>query len=543
MAKKCIESEVVIDDIVFPNKGVGFFNGKKVYVKNTIPGQKVKVKIKGNKQKYEAKLLDIIEKADYEIEPNCNVFGVCGGCTYQNISYEKELEIKKNNILKILEEGGIRDFEFLGINRSPMINEYRNKMEFSFGDTCLEGELSLGMRKRNSYYEVVNAGDCKIVSEDIRKILNFVLNYFKNTDEKFYHRMKKTGSLRHLLIRQANFTGEILVNIVTTSNLNISLENLKYGLLNIDLDGKIVGILHILNDSVADVIKSDNLHILYGNDYFYEELLGLKFKISVFSFFQTNSAGAEVLYSIIRKFSEESDNGIILDLYCGTGTIAQILSKNAKKVIGVELVEDSILFAKENAKLNNITNCEFIAGDVYKVVQELKEKPDLIILDPPREGINPKAIEKIVGFGSKRLIYISCKASSMIGNLKDFINNGYIINKIELIDMFPRTYHVETVILLSRKAPDAEIKVRLDMSELDITSAESKATYKEIQEYVKNKYDLHVTNLYIAQVKREFGIIERENYNTGEGKAKVPQVTPEKREAIIDALKYFQMIE
>lgn len=450
MAKKYVEEIVYIEKIEFPNKGVGLYNGEKVYIKNTIPGQKVRALIKKKKKKYEGRLLEIIEKADYEIEPSCDCFGMCGGCTYQNICYDKEIEIKKNNVLNILKEANITDFDFLGINKSPYINCYRNKMEFSFGDTKKDGELSLGMRKRNSFYEVVEASDCKIVSEDIRKILKCILDYFKNTNEKFYNRMKKTGSLRHLLVRQAFFTKEIIIGLVTASSFNEDLIKLKENLLSLNLEGEIKGFLHIINDSSADVIKADSINTLYGEDYFYEKLLGLKFKISLFSFFQTNSAGAEKLYSIVKKFVGEVKNQIVFDLYCGTGTIAQIVSKDAKKVIGIELVEEAVEAAKVNAKLNNIDNCEFIAGDVYKIVENLDESPDLIILDPPREGINPKAIKKIADFNTNRIVYISCKASSLAKDLNAFIEYGYKVEKLEIMDMFPRTYHVETVVLLTK---------------------------------------------------------------------------------------------
>lgn len=450
MKKVYLEQELEIEDIIFPNKGIGQFEGKKVYVKNTIPGQKVKVNIKKKKQKFEGRLLEIIHKADYEIEPECDDFGVCGGCTYHNISYEKELEIKKNNVLKLLNEAGITDYKFLGINPSPNIYEYRNKMEFSFGDTGQEGDISLGMKKRNSYYEVVNASKCKLVSEDIRKVLYCVLNYFKNTNQKFYHRIKKEGTLRHLLVRQGKFTGEMIVGIVTTNKMNISLDDLKNELLQLSLKGEIVGIAHIINDSVSDVIKADEVRLLFGRDYFYEKILGLKFKISIFSFFQTNSEGAEVLYNAVKKFSDEQNNKVIFDLYCGTGTISQLLSKNSEKVFGIEIIDEAMIAAKENSKLNGISNCNFISGDVNKVVEQINTKPDLIVLDPPREGINPKAINKIINFDAKRIIYISCKASSLSKDLKCFIENGYKIDKLELVDMFPRTYHVESVVLMSK---------------------------------------------------------------------------------------------
>lgn len=447
---KYIEQIVKINDTEFPNKGVGDFNGDKVYIKNTIPNQKVKVHIKKKKKKYEGRLIEVVEKADYEIEPNCNKFKFCGGCTYQNITYDKEIEIKKYNVLKILQNENITDFEFLGINKSDNINCYRNKMEFSFGDTEKDGVLALGMRKRNSYYEVVDANECLIISEDIRKILKTILQYFKNTNEKFYHKMKKSGSLRHLLVREGFFTNQLLVALVSTSELKLNLEPLKNELLSLNLKSEIKGFLHIINDGIADVVKADSLNILYGQDFFYEKLLGLDFKISLFSFFQTNSAGAEKLYTIVKNFVGEVKDQVVFDLYCGTGTISQIVAKDAKKVIGIELVEEAVLAAKENAKLNNINNCEFISGDVYKVVENINVTPDLIILDPPREGINPKAISKIANFGAKRLVYISCKASSLAKDLNMFIENGYEVKKLEMMDMFPRTYHIETVVLLSK---------------------------------------------------------------------------------------------
>ena len=446
-----VEAEILIEDMEFPNKGIGFFEGNKVTVKNTVIGQTVKVNIKKKKQKYEGRLIEIVSKADYEITPDCCAFGSCGGCTYQNIPYEKELEYKKNNVLKLLQQEDLGDYKFLGVQESPAVKEYRNKMEFSFGDTGVDGELSLGMRKRESYYEVVNADECKIVDEDIRKIVACVRDFFKNSEDTFYHKTKRTGALRHLLVRKAYFTGEILVNLVTTKELKSNLVELKDLLLNINFDGKLVGFLHTVNESVADVVKADELNVIWGQDYFMEKLLGLDFKISAFSFFQTNSRGAEVLYSKAREFAGDVSDKTVFDLYCGTGTIAQIMASKAKKVIGVELVEEAIEAAKINANLNGIDNCQFIAGDVLKVVDELSDYPDLIVLDPPREGIHPKAIGKIINFGAPKIVYISCKASSMTKDLKVFVENGYKIEKIQCIDMFARTYHIETVILLSKK--------------------------------------------------------------------------------------------
>lgn len=462
---------------------------------------------------------------------------------YQTMSYEEQMKMKGDQVKEILDAAILEDYEFEGVKASPKEFAYRNKMEFSFGDEYKDGPLSLGLHKKGSTYDVLTAADCKLVHEDMTKILLCVLEYFKERNVAYYKKMQHVGYLRHLLLRRGDQTGEILVNLVTTTQEEHDLSLLVDALLALQLEGKIVGILHVLNDSLSDVVQSDETRILYGQDFFYEKLLDMDFKITPFSFFQPNTKGAEILYKTVRDYIGDIHNMTVFDLFSGTGTIAQVLALVAKQVIGVEIVEEAVEAAKENAEHNGLSNCRFIAGDVFKVLDEIEEKPDVIVLDPPRDGIHPKALPKILDYGVDKIVYISCKVTSLARDLEMIQARGYQVEKCTAVDQFCQTVHVETVILLSRKAPDAEIKVRLDMSELDITSAESKATYKEIQEYVKNKYGLHVTNLYIAQVKREFGIIERENYNTGEGKAKVPQVTPEKREAIIDALKYFQMIE
>lgn len=551
--KKGQEYIGAVDEITFPNKGIIHYEEERdgdkvivpVIVKGTLPGQKVRFLVnKKRSGKCEGRLLEVIEKSELENRTaHCPHFGVCGGCTYQNLSYDNQLALKRDMVKKIIDGVISEPYEFQGIIGSPDEFGYRNKMEFSFGDECKGGDLALGLHKKGSFYDIVTVDNCKIVNQDYNMILTAVLTYFKERNIAFYHKMTKEGYLRHLLVRRAVKTGEITISLVTTTALSLDLQELVDELLALKVSGKIVGIMHIYNDGLADMVRSDRTEVLYGSEFFYEEILGLKFKISTFSFFQTNSLGAEKLYEKAREFMGETKDKLIFDLYSGTGTIAQMLAPVARKVIGVEIVEEAVEAAKENVALNGLDNCEFIAGDVLKVIDDIEDKPDLIVLDPPRDGIHPKALEKIIDYGVDRMVYISCKPTSLARDLEVLTARGYRVEKVCAVDMFPGTPHVETVILLSRKAPDAEIKVRLDMSELDITSAESKATYKEIQEYVKNKYDLHVTNLYIAQVKREFGIIERENYNTGEGKAKVPQVTPEKREAIIDALRYFQMIE
>lgn len=310
-----------------------------------------------------------------------------------------------------------------------------------------------------------------------------------------------------------------------------------------NFDGTLVGILHTKNDSLADVVKDEGTEVLFGQDYFYEELLGLKFKITPFSFFQTNSLGAEVLYETAREYIGDTNEKVVFDLYSGTGTIAQILAPVAKKVVGVEIVEEAVEAAKENAKLNNLDNCTFWAGDVLKVIDELGEVPDLIMLDPPRDGVNPKALMKILNFGVERLVYIACKPTSLARDLEMIQGRGYKVEKISGVDLFPGTYHVETVCLLSKLNAKQHIEVDIHMDELDLTDAEKKATYSEIKEYVLEHTGLKVSSLYIAQVKQKCGIIERENYNKPKSDdAKQPQCPPDKEKAIKEALKHFGMI-
>ena len=451
MIKKNDIVEIKIDEILFPNKGKGIFDNNKILVKNTIPGQKVLVKIKKKKgDNIEGTVLNIIKKSDIEIESKCSHFKFCGGCTYQNISHNDELKLKENQILKLLENNNIKNFEYMGIVPSPNLEGYRNKCEFSFGDEQKDGDLALGMRKRMSNYEVVTLKDCNIIDNDYLKIIELVLNFFKEKDISFYHKMKHTGVLRHLVVRKSFTYGEILVNLITTSEYNFSIEEFKNLLLNNNdiFEGSICGILHTINDSVADVVKSDKTNLLYGKDYFVEKLFNLNFRISAFSFFQTNSKGAEKLYSVVKEFIGNAQNKVIFDLYCGTGTISQILAENAKKIIGIEIVDEAIYSAIENAKFNNINNCEFIIGDVLNKIESLNNKPDIIVIDPPRDGIHPKAINKIINFNASKIIYISCKPTSLVRDLQIFEENNYKVEKIKLIDMFPRTYHIETVVLM-----------------------------------------------------------------------------------------------
>lgn len=540
--------EGYIERIDFPNKGFAVVEGeeKKVIVKNTVPEQKVRFAVnKIRKGQAEGRLLEILEHSPEECQPACPHFGACGGCTYQNLPYEKQVEMKEAQIHAMMDAAVDGDYIWEGVKESPVREAYRNKMEFSFGDEYKDGPLALGMHKRGSFHDIVNVTECKIVDEDFRRILKAVLEFATDTGLPYYHRMRHTGFFRHLLVRKAVRTGEILIDLVTTSEAQLDEAGLVEKLTGLSYDGKLAGILHTTNNSLADVVKDEGTRTLYGQDYFYEELLGLKFKITPFSFFQTNSLGAEVLYEAARSYIGETKDKVIFDLYSGTGTIAQILAPVAKKVVGVEIVEEAVEAAKENAALNGLDNCTFWAGDVLKVIDDLGEVPDLIVLDPPRDGVHPKALEKIIDFGVERMVYIACKPTSLARDLELLQGRGYQVERIGCVDLFPGTYHIETVCLLS-KLHEAKhhVNVRLDMDEMDLTAAESKATYEEIKKYVAEHNDgMKVSNLYIAQVKRKCGIEVRENFNLPKSEdSRQPQCPKEKEDAIVKALKAFRMI-
>lgn len=494
--KKGQIAEGTVMEVEFPNKGIVMTDeGERVIVKNTIIGQRVSFAVnKVRKGKAEARLLETVKKSPLETADTCAYFGQCGGCTYQSLPYEEQLKIKEKQVRGMMEKaiGDACAYNFLPIKQSPRVLAYRNKMEFSFGDVYKDGPLALGMHKRGSFYDIVTVDDCRIVDGDFRAILMTTLSYFAEKNISFYHRLRHTGYLRHLLVRKAVKTGEILVDLITTTqDWNRTqekesderekaeaallekqgkcpyaktvkeeketelLDGWKEALAAISLEGTLKGILHTKNDSVADVVKNEGTKVLFGQDYFYEELLGLRFQISPFSFFQTNSLGAEVLYSTAREFILGDDPDMLMDktvydLYSGTGTIAQMLAPVCKKVVGVEIVEEAVEAAKENAALNHLDNCEFLAGDVLKVLDTIEERPDYIVLDPPRDGIHPKALEKIINYGVDHMIYISCKPTSLARDLEVLLARGYVVDKIQCVDMFPNTYHCETICSLTR---------------------------------------------------------------------------------------------
>lgn len=447
--KRGSEITVKIEDMEFPSTGIGFCEDKKIYVKNAFKGETVKARVKKKRDTYaEAKLLEVTEKADYEIEPLCPHFGVCGGCSSQNLTYEKQLEFLCNEVKMLFHNANVPTGEFLGIVGSPQQFEYRNKMEFTFGDEEKGAPLGLGMHMIGKAFGILTVDQCKLIDEDYRKIIKLTVEYFRKQNLPYYRIMKAEGYLRHLVIRKAKNTGELLVNIVTTTQIDFDLSEYVKLLREQKYEGRLVSIIHTENDSRSDAVIPEKVNVLYGKDYIREELLGLQFNISPFSFFQTNTRGAAELYSMVREFMGDSENKVVFDLYCGTGTIGQIVAPKAKKVIGIELIEEAVEAAKENAKLNDLDNCTFIAGDVAETIKTVEDKPDIIILDPPRSGVNPKAMDYVIKFNASEIIYVSCNPKTLVSDLQVLIAGGYKVVQTKVKDMFPNTPHAETVVKL-----------------------------------------------------------------------------------------------
>ena len=512
--KKGDVCEGIIERYDFPNKGSFQVDERKVTIKSALPGQKVKYMVTKKKSGMaEGKVLEVLERSPLEdVEPTCPYFGACGGCAYQTMSYDNQLKLKADMVKALLdrvllaEDSNSKDYEWEGILGSPSQTAYRNKMEFTFGDAYKDGPLALGLHQKGSFYDILTVDGCEIIGADWSRILTATLAFFSGRNVPFFHRMRHEGILRNLVVRQSRANGQFLINLVTSTQWDaygFDVKQLLQAFVEMLLEleksdafaGSIAGILYTENDALGDVVQSDRMELLYGQDYIEEEILGLKFKISPFSFFQTNTGGCEVLYEkardyIMRGSVKLDSDKTVFDLYSGTGTIAQMMAAVSKKVIGIEIVEEAVEAAKENAKANGLSNCEFIAGDVLKAIDLVDEKPDLCC-----------------------------------------------------VDQFPRTSHVETVVLLSQQKPDDTIEIDLDLDELDATSAETKATYQEIKDYVLKEFGLKVSNLYISQIKRKCGIEVGENYNLPKTEnPKVPQCPKEKEDAIKAALKYFAMI-
>ncbi len=461
----------------YPNRGLIYVDGKPVTVKGARPGETVEARIRRNRpDSAEAALLCVTEPSPLAAEDPCPHAAACGGCYYQGFPVHEQRRIKEEQVTGLLRDA-LRTCEadpvlpWEGVLASPLSEGYRNKMEFSFGDAEKGGDLTLGLHKKNSFYDVVSTPFCRLCDPDMRLALQITEQWARENGLPFYHKREQTGYLRHLLVRRSRSTGELLAALVTTGQTEC-LPEPEEGLLflwamtmkNAPFSGRLTGLLHMRNDSPADVVRSEDTAVLYGQDHIEEELLGLRFRITPFSFFQTNTAGAEVLYSLVRDFVGDTRGKRIFDLYSGTGTIAQILAPVAERVTGVEIVPEAVEAARANAQANGLSNCDFLCGDVLKVLDDLPEAPDILVLDPPRDGIHPKALPKLLHYGAERIVYVSCKPTSLARDLPSFLAAGYRPERCAAVDMFPFTTGIETVCLLSNtQRPKKESYITLDV--------------------------------------------------------------------------------
>lgn len=395
----------------------------------------------------------------------CTLDGICGGCRYSAMPYEEQLEMKESQLLALLKDVLSDGSAWEGIIPSPSPYGYRNKMEYSFGDDRKDGPLTLGMHRMKSFYSVVTCDCCLLVHPDFNVIVRAVRDFFDERGIPYVHKRSHEGYLRHLLLRRSAADGNLMIDLVTKSDKETVTRREDCGevvmseellaqfrdmLLELPLEGRISGILHTCNDSLADAVKDEGTELLYGQDYLTESLFGLSFKITPFSFFQTNTEGAKELYGKVKEYVGDTEGMVVYDLYCGTGTITQIAAQAAREAYGIELVEEAVEAAQANAASNGLTNCHFIAGDVLKVIDGVAQKPDYIILDPPRDGLHPKMLPKIIDYGVDHIVYVACKPESFVRDMASFAAAGYEIARACAVDMFPNTRHTELVVLLSR---------------------------------------------------------------------------------------------
>ena len=514
-----------------------------VFVPMTAIGDEIEARILKVKKTYAfGKIEKIITPSSARISPDCPNFSKCGGCVWRHISYDEELKIKSQKVRDAVERIGGISTEFRPIIGSERVNRYRNKAQLPIGRDR-EGGAVLGFYAFHSH-RIIDCDDCALQPEIFKTVMDVTRDFIERTNTDIYDESTGKGRLRHLYIRLGEVTNELMVCYVVNGN-GLKQEDMLVKMLRESLPN-LKTVVFNSNREKTNVILGNKNRVAYGKGYITDVLCRLKFKISPFSFWQVNRAQTEKLYSKAKEYAKLSGDEVLLDLYCGTGTIGLTMAQDCKQLVGVEIVEDAVNDAKANAEANGINNARFICADAPTAAEQLRKEgtaPDVVILDPPRKGCGEELVKTIRKMNPKRVVYVSCDPATLARDLKYFAENGYITQEVTPCDMFPRTAHCETVVLLSRKMPDDKIEVDLDLDKLDITSAESKATYQEIKDYVLKEYGLKVSTLYISQVKRKCGIIERENYyHSRKDNRHVPQCPKDKENAIRAALEHFGMI-
>ena len=546
---------VEITDIGVSGEGIGHVDGYTLFIKDAVIGDVVEAKVMKAKKNYGyARLMKVITPSEYRVEPKCAFARRCGGCQIQEMSYDRQLVFKDQKIRGNLERIGGFTKDQIDTVMQPVVGMehpfgYRNKAQFPFG-TDKEGNPITGFYAGRTHDIIANT-DCALGVEQNKEILEIILQYMRENKIKSYDEKTGKGLIRHALIRYGFKTKEIMVCLVINGKKLPKAERLIEKLIQIE---GMTSITISPNTRRDNVIMGDSYEILWGQGYITDYIGNVKYQISPLSFYQVNPVQTEKLYGLALEYADLKGDETVWDLYCGIGTISLFLAQKAKQVYGVEIVPQAIDDAKENAKINAIDNAEFFVGKAEEVLPEYYAEyerehngetahADVIVVDPPRKGCDETLLETIVKMQPEKVVYVSCDSATLARDLKYLCANGYEIKMCRGVDQFPQSVHVETVCLLSKLHSDHHIEVELEMDELDLTAAESKATYEEIKDYVLKQSGLKVSNLYIAQVKQKCGIIERANYNLPKSEnSRQPKCPPEKEAAIREALEHFQMI-
>ena len=546
---------VEITDIGVSGEGIGHVDGYTLFIKDAVIGDVVEAKVMKAKKNYGyARLMKVITPSEYRVEPKCAFARRCGGCQIQEMSYDRQLVFKDQKIRGNLERIGGFTKDQIDTVMQPVVGMehpfgYRNKAQFPFG-TDKEGNPITGFYAGRTHDIIANT-DCALGVEQNKEILEIILQYMRENKIKSYDEKTGKGLIRHALIRYGFKTKEIMVCLVINGKKLPKAERLIEKLIQIE---GMTSITISPNTRRDNVIMGDSYEILWGQGYITDYIGNVKYQISPLSFYQVNPVQTEKLYGLALEYADLKGDETVWDLYCGIGTISLFLAQKAKQVYGVEIVPQAIDDAKENAKINAIDNAEFFVGKAEEVLPEYYAEyerehngetahADVIVVDPPRKGCDETLLETIVKMQPEKVVYVSCDSATLARDLKYLCANGYEITVCRGVDQFPQSVHVETVVLLSQQKPDDTIEIDLDLDELDATSAELKATYQEIKDYVLKEFGLKVSSLYISQIKRKCGIEVGENYNLPKTEnPKVPQCPKEKEDAIKAALKYFAMI-
>ena len=535
---------VKIEDMGHDGEGIGKAEGYTLFIKDTVIGDVIEAKIMKMKKNYGyARLVRVLEASKDRTEPKCPVARACGGCQLQFLTYEKQLEFKKNKVIGNLERiGGFSDISVEKVMGMENPWRYRNKAQFPVGKDK-DGNLITGFYAGRTHSIIPNT-NCYLGVEVNEEILNAVLDYMKENHVEPYDEVNGKGLVRHILIRYGFKTKEIMVCVIINGRKIPNAAGLVKKLKNIP---GMTSITLNVNTKRNNVILGNEILPLWGKEFITDYIGEVKYQISPLSFYQVNPVQTEKLYGTALEYAGLTGKETVWDLYCGIGTISLFLAQKAKKVYGVEIVPAAIEDARKNAELNGIENAEFFVGKAEEVLPAKYKKDgvyaDVIVVDPPRKGCDGALIETMLSMKPERIVYVSCDSATLARDLKVLCEKEYQVEKVAVCDMFPGSVHVETVVQLVRKTPDAYIDITVDMDELNLTASEAKATYEEIKQYILDKYDTKVSNLYIAQVKEKYGIIERENYNKPKSaNAKQPQCPAKKAEMIEEALKHFKMI-